>query len=244
MMDFEKPLIGKIGKKTIFILRSLGYCLLFLFLLDFAALLAPPKFTNANWELNLFGQVIERIPLLLLCFPLIFFGESSERKKWEKLGTKVVSWLTLVIAVTLILGIPLTVINTFRVQGLQQADLIANVTKQTAPIQEVSDRLSKAESDSEIRDVLKVLNPQQKSSIDQIPDPKEVKKKLLDEMTNAITKSQADLETQKIKISLYLWKNSVKWIIAAIVSAIFLLYVWKQSKHTNKKNSNRNKSAI
>jgi hypothetical protein len=107
---------------------------------------------------------------------------------------------------------------------------MANVTKQNVPKQEVFNRLSKAESDSEIIEVLKMLNPQQGSAIEKIPDPKTVKTKLLDELKESITKMDSDLAAQKRKVSLYLWKNSVKWIIAALVSAIFLIYIWNQSK--------------
>ena len=228
--DTTSPTPPLVGRQTFFVLRNLGYCLIFLFLLDFAALLTPPKFTDSSWELNLFGQVIERIPLLLLSFPLALFGEYNLRKEWEKLILKIVSWLAMVIAVLLMFGVPLTIVNTVRVQGLQQADLLANVTKQTVPMQEISNRLTKAESDSEILEVLRVLNPQQKSSIDKIDDPKAVKNKLLNELTASLTKIDSELAIQKRRIFVYLWKNSVKWIIATLASVIFLLYVWQQSK--------------
>jgi hypothetical protein len=225
--DAEKPLLGK---QTFYILRGLAYCLMFLFLLDLASLLAPPRFTNATWELNLFGQVIERIPLLLLSFPLAFFGEYNHRRNWEKLIVKIISWLAMAIAVIMIFGIPLTIVNTVRVQALQEAELLANVAKQSVPMQEVSNRLNKAESDSEILEVLRVLNPQQKSSIDKIDDPKAVKSKLLGELTTSLTKINSELESQKRSNFIYLWKNSVKWIIAALASVIFLIYIWQQSK--------------
>jgi hypothetical protein len=230
MLVFEDKTPPLVGTQTLLMLRSLGYCLMFFFLLDFVSLLAPPKFTDASWELNLFGQVIERIPILLLSFPLTFFGEYNQRKEWEKLVAKIISWLTMAIAILLIFGIPLTVVNTVRVIDIQQADLLANVTKQNVPRQEVFNRLTKAESDSEILEVLKMLNPQQKSAIDRIPDPKTIKTKLLDELKESITKMDSELEAQKTRVALYLWKNSVKWVIAALVSAIFLIYIWNQSK--------------
>ena len=98
------------------------------------------------------------------------------------------------------------------------------------PMQEISNRLTKAESDSEILEVLRVLNPQQKSSIDKIDDPKAVKSKLLGELTTSLTKINSELESQKRRNFVYLWKNSVKWIIAALASVIFLIYIWQQSK--------------
>jgi len=219
-----------VGKKSLYLLRSLGYCLLFLFVLDFAALLAPPNFTNSAWELNLFGQIIERIPLLLLCFPLIFFGRYYESQKWKKLLLRATSWLTMVIAVLLFLGIPLTITNAIRVLNFQQNELINNNIKKSKPIVEFSARLGQANSDREILDVLNTLNPKQKSSIEQIGDPKMIKEKILSEVTAVVTKSQSDFEYQSQRITNDLWRNCVKWVIAASVSAIFLIYIWKQSK--------------
>ncbi len=219
-----------VGKQSLYVFRSLGYCLLFLFVLDFVVLLAPPKFTNSAWELNLFGQIIERIPLLLLCFPLILFGEYYERQKWENLVVKATSWLTMAIAVLLFFGIPLTITNTIRVLNLRQGELIANNVKQNESIEKISARLGQANSDSEILDVLKSLNPQQKSSVEQITDPKMVKGKILSEITALVTTAQSGFEAQKRRITIDLWRNCVKWVIAASVSAIFLIYIWKQSK--------------
>jgi hypothetical protein len=44
-----------------------------LFILDISFASIPLKFTDVALELNTYGQIIERIPLLLIPFPLIFF---------------------------------------------------------------------------------------------------------------------------------------------------------------------------
>ena len=70
MNDIQLPVIGR---QTFLLFRWLGYGSLFLFLLDVLVIAVPLKFTDAVWELNTYGQIIERVPLLLLSFPLIFF---------------------------------------------------------------------------------------------------------------------------------------------------------------------------
>ncbi len=224
MQDFKNSLIGI---QTVFLIRSLGYCLLFFFLLDFVFLLIPPKFTDPAWELNLYGQIIERVPILLLSFPLIFFGEYNYRRQLEKIVTKVISWMAIVMAIFFILGLPLIVANTYRLQSLKQDELVFNVGKQTAPVEQFSDRLKKAESDSEVISILKTLNPQKQ--ISDIPDPQVVKKKLLEQIAGSFSESKSQVEKEKRNISIGLWKNSIKWLFAGALSAAFLLYIWKQS---------------
>ena len=227
MQDIQIPAMGR---QTFSLIRGFGYCSLLFFLIDFSTIVLPPKFTDPAWELNVYGQVAERVPLLLLAFPLIFLGEYSARAKWEKIGTKIIAWLAIVIAVMFLLAVPLGIVNTFRVQGLRQAELITNVARQNAPAQAVADRLSTAQTDDEVRNVLRLLNPQQQTAIARISQPQEIKKQLLTEIGNSINQNQAQSEQAKRRITTTLWKSSVKWTIVSLISGLFLLYVWNQSK--------------
>jgi hypothetical protein len=218
------------GKQTLFSLRVLGYCLLFLFLLDISVIAIPPKFTDAFWELNLLGQIIERIPLLLLCFPLIFLEEYIDRKQWEGFVVKIISWSCIAISIFLFLSIPLTVLDTLRVQDIRHSELIVRSSQQTFPSEKVVERLGQANSDSEIRNVLGELTPNQKNEVNRIADPQKVKKDVLKKITDSIAENQYQLDIQKRRITISLWKNSVKWLIGELVSALFLLYIWNQSK--------------
>lgn len=227
MQDLQVPALSR---QTFLLLRGLGYCLLILFLLDFVAIAVPFKFTDATWELNTYGQVVERVPLLLFSFPLLFFGEYSARMKWELIATKIVSWMAIAMAVVFFLAVPLGIVNTFRVQDLRQSEIIVKAAQKNGPVQEIAERLNKATTETEIRSVLRSINPQQQSLIAQIPNPNEVKQKLLTEITTSISQTQSQSEVAKRLISSSLWKDSVKWTIAALLSGLFLLYVWIQSR--------------
>lgn len=227
MQDIQVPAMGR---QTFLLFRGVGYCLLILFLLDLLNILIPLKFTDATWELSVYGQIVERVPLLLLSFPLLFFGEYSARMKWEQIATKIISWLSLVMAVLFLLGIPLVIVNTFRVQNIRQADVITKTAQQNSPLQAITERLSKANTDTEIRNVIKSINPQQQLSSAQLTKPQELKKKLLTEINTSINQTQLQANEIKRRISTNLWKESIKWTIAAFISGLFLLYIWIQSK--------------
>lgn len=227
MQDIQVPAMGR---QTFTSLRCVGYFLLALFFLDFLTIVLPLKFTDAVWELNTFGQIVERVPLLLLSFPLVFFGEYSARMKWEQIATKAISWLALVMAVFFFLGIPLDIVNTFRVQTIRQGDIITKTAQQNSPLQAIAERLNKSSTDNEIRNVLKSLNPQQQSLVAKIPKPQEVKKRFLAEINTSINQIQSQSDEIKRRLSNALWKDSVKWAIAALLSGLFLLYIWVQSK--------------
>ncbi|PZO43749.1 MAG: hypothetical protein DCF19_03725 [Pseudanabaena frigida] len=227
MQDIQVPAMGR---QTFLLIRILGYSSLSLFLLDLLTIVIPLKFTDAVWELNTYGQIVERVPLLLLSFPLILFGEYSARMKWEQITTKIISWMTLVMAILFFLGVPLAIVNTFRVQNIRQAEVITKTAQQNGPVQEIAERLNKASTDSEIRNVLRSLNPQQQALVAKIPKPQEVKKKLLTEISSSINQIQTQSEDLKRRISSALWKESIKWAIAATISGLFLVYVWIQSK--------------
>lgn len=227
MQDIQVPAMGR---QTFSTLRGIGYFLLALFFLDFFTIIIPAKFTDAVWELNTYGQIVERVPLLLLSFPLVFFGEYSARLKWEQIATKIISWLALIMAIFFLLGVPLDIVNSFRVQNLRKGEVIAKVAQQNSPLQAIAERLEKAKTDSEVKDVLKLITPQQQALVARIPKPQEVKKKLLTEITTSINQTQSQSEDVKRRISNALWKDSIKWAIAATLSGLFLVYLWMQSK--------------
>lgn len=227
MQDIQIPAMGR---QTFLLVRGIGYCLLILFILDIISIAIPLKFTDSAWELSVYGQIIERVPILLFSFPFIFFGEYSARMKWEQIATKIISWMALVMAIIFFLGIPLGIVNTFRVQTIQQGEVIAKAAQQTGPIQEIAERLNKANTDTEIRNVLRAINPQQQALVSQITNPEETKKKLLTEITTSISQIQSQSDVVKRRIGTSLWKNSIKWSIVALLSGLFILYVWGQSK--------------
>ncbi len=80
---------------SIYRLRLVGYGLLLFALIDTLLVFYPPQFTNAAWELQTMGAVVERLPVPLLGLVMVFFGEDYERNALENIFLKIVYWFSL-----------------------------------------------------------------------------------------------------------------------------------------------------
>ncbi|MDZ8053184.1 MAG: HpsJ family protein [Aulosira sp. ZfuVER01] len=206
------------------ILRILGYGLLLLALFDVAEMLFPPRFMNPVWEFQTFGALVERVPVPLIGLALIFYGEFHSRSKWEFLSVKLLSWLTLLLAVVFLLLIPLGIGNTVRLSK-QSAAQITNVSKQQlSQAEQVEQRLSEATPEQ----INNLLRSQGRSL--QGKSTQEVKTQILSEVSKA--KSQIKTQAQATESSqrLNLLKNSVKWNLGALVSAALFFSFWKATQ--------------
>ncbi len=133
-LSFDKK-INKLGNfsqnmlRSIALWRLVGYGLLFLFLMDLAEILIPPRFLNPQWEFNVLGQIVERVPIPLLAFILIFYGGNYLRKSWEIYFLAFVSWLTLFIGIFFILAVPLGIVNSLRINKQAQTNITNKTNK-------------------------------------------------------------------------------------------------------------------
>ncbi|MBD2354551.1 hypothetical protein H6G41_07900 [Tolypothrix sp. FACHB-123] len=206
------------------ILRMLGYGLLLLALFDVIEMLVPPNFMNPAWEFQTFGSLVERVPVPLIGFALIFYGEMHSRNKWEFFSLKLFSWLTLLLAVIFLLLVPLGIGNTVRLNK-QSAAQITNVSKQQiSQAEQVEQQLSQA-TPEQINNFLRG----QGRSLDG-RSPQEVKSQILSEVTKAKSQIKNQAKATESSQRLSLLKNSVKWNLGALVSAALFFSFWKATQ--------------
>jgi len=130
--------------RSIFIGRWLGYGLLVFFIVDLMEVLIPANFTNPSWELQAFGEVIERIIIPLLALVLIFFGGRNLRSAWEQIPLRSLSYLAFLFGIVLFLLIPLTLFNTLRVERNNANQVIPQIDGQLSQIQQLRSQLERA----------------------------------------------------------------------------------------------------
>lgn len=203
------------------ILRILGYGLLLLALFDVVEMLFPPNFMNPAWEFQTFGSLVERVPVPLIGFALIFYGEMYSRSKWEFLSLKLFSWLTLLLAVIFLLLIPLGIGNTVRLSKQSATQITTASQQQLTQAAQVEQQLNQA-TPEQINEFLK----SQGRSLDG-KSPQEVKTQILSDVSKAKAQIKTQAERTQSSQRLNLLKNSVKWNLGALVSAALFFSFWK-----------------
>ena len=216
--------------RTIVLWRLLGYVLLFLFLMDMADIFIPLNFLNAQWEFNALGQIIERIPIPMLAFVLIFNGGQYLRKNWENWFLKFASWLTLIIGVFLILTVPLGIINTIRIDTQTQQNITEQTNQRVEFLQTLESKLEEVTN----KEQMQVLVTQLNGGISPILENQE---QLEDTKTNIQQLINSNREELKIQTNITkkesrqsLLKRSVKWNIGALISGSLFIMFWKMTK--------------
>lgn len=214
---------------SIFMLRLVGYGLIAMASIDFISLVVPPKLMNPTWEFQTMGAMVERLPIVLLGMVFIFYGEREARKAIEHKLLKCFSWLTLVMAISLFLSFPLSIVNGFRIYYSSNARVNAQIAPRIDLLTEFQAELQSAQSVAEISNVL------QQQSNKPITIPQNVNKKdLKSNILEEIKTNQQQLESQIKKIRsekrFTLLKNGVKWNLGALISAFLLVFIWQQTK--------------
>jgi hypothetical protein len=203
------------------ILRMLGYGLLILALFDIIEMLVPPNFLNPGWEFQTTGALVERVPVPLIGFVMVFFGELHSRTKWEIPLLKFLSWITLLLGVVFILFIPLGVINTVRLNNQSVAQIKTASTQQMTQAEQLEKRLSQT-SPEQVSNFLK----SQGRSLDG-QKPEEVKNQLISEVSKAKAQIKTQAEAAQSLRGLNLIKTSAKWNLGALVAGVLFISIWK-----------------
>lgn len=206
------------------ILRMLGYGLLLLAFFDVVEMLVPPNFMNPAWEFQAFGSLVERVPVPLIGFALIFYGEMYSRSKWEFLTLKLFSWLSLLLAITFLLLIPLGIGNTVRLSKQSAVQITTASQQQLTQAAQVEQQLNQA-TPEQINQFLK----SQGRSLDG-KSPQEVKTQILSDVSKAKAQIKTQAERTQSSQRLNLLKNSVKWNLGALVSAALFFSFWKATQ--------------
>ena len=209
---------------SIYRLRWVGYGLLVLSLLDIIATFTPPNFLNPVWELQTIGALVERVPVPLLGLALIFFGEDYDRSGKEDLFLKFLSWVCLLLSLLFLLMIPLGIVNTVKINNQNTQQITQQAGQQLSQLKQVEDRLNKG-TPEDLRNLANELTRLGVQANTQNPD--ELKKQILSRIDPA--KQQLENQSKAVQSNqrLVLLKNSVKWILGALISSVLFFTIWK-----------------
>jgi hypothetical protein len=218
---FTSPQFVLTQENTLTIVRSLGYGLLILSVFDWVAMFIPSNFFNPAWELHTIGAIVERVPVPLIGLALVFYGELHSRNRWEFPALKLLSWLTLLLAVLFILMIPLGAVNTIRLNKENVAQINNISTQQISRAEQLHKQLSQA-TPEQLDDLLKSRGGSLYGK-----KPEEIKDQLLSQVSQAKAQIKDQAEATQSLRGLSLIKTSTKWILGALVSAVLFFGFWK-----------------
>ncbi|NEO32125.1 MAG: hypothetical protein F6K36_17165 [Symploca sp. SIO3C6] len=212
---------------SISLFHLLGYGLLVLALFDLIEMFVPTQFTNSVWEFQTIGGMVERVPVPLIGLVLVFGGEFNGRSRWEVPLLRFLSWFSLLAGILFFLLIPLSIVNTVRIEKQNNVQVTTQIEQQMTQIQQVKDALEQANTKTEMEQLLSRLDSQGRTP--EIKDDQkleEVKEKLSDFIVSGERKIKSQAEDTLSSQRLILLKNSVKWNLGALVSGVLFISIW------------------
>lgn len=222
--DIHTASLAESHPATIRLVRWTGYVLLLLSLIDLTAIVIPFNFSNASWELQTIGAVVERIPLPLLGIVFIFFGGQILRSPLERGVVWLLSWLCLPAAVLLLLLAPLALGNTVRINQQTTAQLSSQYAQQMEQIDQFESQISQATAD-DIQNFLQA----QGVELDSATVPRD---QAVQEIKQVRQQLYTNYEQGKTTQRTNLLKGSIKWSMGALISSFFLVYIWRLTRWT------------
>lgn len=211
--------------KSLPTLHSIGYGLLLLSFVDLLYILLPLDLTNPVWEYQITGDLIRLVPVPMLAFMLVFYGETAARRRVERPILRSLSWSTLLFGVVLLLMIPLTVINTMRISSYNNNQISIQIRQQKLQLDNTRSQLEKA-APSQLQNLIPI--PDQKTG--DLPNspgnPEEAKAQILSNLQKARETAEAQADQARKNVKQNLTKNSIKLIIEALVAGCLFLYIW------------------
>ncbi len=204
--------------------RWVGYGLLAYALMDVIQVLYPPQFMNPAWEVQSIGTLVERVVVPLLGMALVFFGEFYDRTRLEKILLKVLSWLCLGLTIAFLLGIPLVVFGTARLDFQNDQQINRQAEQQLLKLSKVESQLRQG-STSDIQ----ALATEAGIPVAPAKDPQALRSDLLSRLGNFRAQVQSKIDETRTAQKQTLFKNSIKWNIGALLASSLFFILWKST---------------
>jgi hypothetical protein len=215
-------------KRTVLLLRWVGYTLLLLALFDVIETFVPPNFMNPAWEFRMVGSLVERVAAPLIGLTLVFYGEANFRAEWEILLLKILSWAALVVGGLYFLLVPLAISDTLRLYAQNEAQLNTQFNQRISRIQKTKDQLSKA-GEKDIEQFLGRLNQGRSPDIKNPQDLEKIRTQISSSLDQAENRAKTEAKIAENQRQSLL-KNSVKWNLGALVSGVAFIYIWRLTR--------------
>lgn len=199
-----------------------GYSLLLLALIDYIYLFIPSYFLNPVWELQLMAKLVERVPLPLIGILLVFYGDRV-RSKAEKTLLRFLSFASMGVGVLFILLLPLNVVDSFRVNTQNNIQANQQLTQQTAPLEQLKQKVNAANSKEELVRILSSENPQAPPL--EISNIQKFKSTVFNNIDKAEKEAQKQNQAQLAQSSATILRNAIRYFLGCLICGVFFMYI-------------------
>lgn len=231
--ELENKIFGFSFTNSIVTLRIVGYGLLILWLIDIAEVLYPLQLLNAIWSFQVFGQFVERIGVLLISLCFIFFGEHKARTNWELAIVKVLSLLTLVLAIAYFLMIPLGIGNTVRVANHTNRQISQELRENIEQLDRLQEEVATYSSPRRLRQFIEIGDRFIKRSDVRGSSISELRAEANTQIKRQMNEIKLQAQQTRRERKVNLLKRSLKWNLGALISSILLLLIWANNSWTS-----------
>ena len=215
------------SRKFLYILRWCGYGFLLMAGFDILQSLIPLGFTNPLWEMSTMASLVERVPIPILGFLLVFWGEDKERKIWEEKFLKFLPWLCLILGIIFLLMLPLTVINTWRINQTNTLQVDQKLQQEERQIGQLESQVNQVNLEQ-----LRAIATQLKSvgmEVDITQPQPQLKADILAQIAKAKIQMPDRASALKNNQTFDLLKKSLKLFLGALISGVLYLQIWQHS---------------
>ena len=215
------------SRKFLYILRWCGYGFLLMAGFDILQSLIPLGFTNPLWEMSTMASLVERVPIPILGFLLVFWGEDEERKIWEEKFLKLLPWLCITLGIVFLLMLPLTVINTWRINQVNNLQVEQKLQQEERQIGQIESQVNQGNLEQ-----LRAIASQLKAvgiEINSTQAQPQLKADILAQIAKAKTQMPDRASALKNNQTFDLLKKSLKLFLGALISGVLYLQIWRSS---------------
>ncbi|MFK0729842.1 MAG: HpsJ family protein [Gloeotrichia echinulata HAB0833] len=220
-----------IEKRSFGLLRFLGYSLLIFSVIDYLAILLPPRLTDPNWEFQAIGQMVDHVWSILLGLILIFlYNQTSVIKPKQLSILKFFSWVALLIGIVYLLMLPLGINNSLTIYKNINNQFTNQQAQQQEQVQKVTERLNATKSPQELNNLARALNLPNADEANQ--SPQDLKNKILQQIQTSSQNATTAANTAKREQIKNLIKTAVRINLGAIISGVSFIILWRLTRWT------------
>jgi hypothetical protein len=213
------------------LLRLLGYILLIFSLIDYLAILIPPRLTDSVWEFQAIGQMVDHVWSILLGLTFIFLHNKGSILKSRQLSIlKLLSWVSLIIGIFYLLMLPLGINNSLTLYRNINNQFLTQQGQQQEQLQKVTEKLKTTNSPQELANLARILNLPNEDGARQ--SPQELKNKISQQIQTVAQNSVATANAGKREQIKNLLKSAVRINLGTIIAGICLIMFWNLTRWT------------